>query len=82
LGFGALFGDTAKSFFKRQKGIQPGRSWFPFDQVDYIVGGVAFSLLYIRLSFVEYILLFIVWFLMHPLTTFVGYLLRLRRKPL
>ena len=82
LGFGALFGDSAKSFFKRQKNIQPGRSWFPFDQIDYIVGGVAFSLLYIRLPVVEYIILFIVWSLLHPLTTFVGYLFKLRRKPL
>src|SRR5580698_2044703 len=28
LGFGALLGDSIKSFFKRQKGVQPGRSWF------------------------------------------------------
>jgi len=82
LGFGALFGDSVKSFFKRLKGIQPGRSWFPFDQIDYIVGGVAFSLLYIRLPFTDYIILFIVWSLLHPLTTFIGYLFKLRRRPL
>jgi CDP-2,3-bis-(O-geranylgeranyl)-sn-glycerol synthase len=82
LGFGALFGDSVKSFFKRQKGVKPGRSWFPFDQIDYIVGGVAFSMLYIRLNFWEYIILFIVWFLIHPLTTFIGYLFKLRHKPL
>jgi CDP-2,3-bis-(O-geranylgeranyl)-sn-glycerol synthase len=82
LGFGALFGDAAKSFFKRQKNILPGRSWFPFDQIDYIIGGVVFSLMYVRLPVGEYIILFIVWFLIHPLTTFVGYLFKLRRKPL
>jgi CDP-2,3-bis-(O-geranylgeranyl)-sn-glycerol synthase len=82
LGFGALFGDAVKSFFKRLINIPPGESWFPFDQIDYIVGGVAFSLVYIRLPMVEYIILFIVWFLIHPLTTFIGYLFRLRRKPL
>src|SRR5258708_20774506 len=50
LGFGALFGDAAKSFFKRQANVPPGRSWFPFDQIDYIIGGVVFSFFYIRLS--------------------------------
>ena len=82
LGFGALFGDSIKSFFKRLKNIPPGESWFPFDQIDYIVGGIFFSLLYIRLPVWDYVYLFIVWFLIHPLTTFIGYLLRLRRKPL
>jgi CDP-2,3-bis-(O-geranylgeranyl)-sn-glycerol synthase len=82
LGFGALFGDCVKSFFKRQAGIKPGRSWFPFDQIDYIVGGIVFSLLYIRLPIWDYVYLFIVWFLMHPLTTFIGYIFKLRRKPI
>lgn len=82
LGFGALAGDAVKSFFKRQRGIQPGRSWFPFDQTDYIIGGIIFSLLYIQLSVWNYVILFIVWFLMHPLTTFIGYLFRLRHKPI
>jgi CDP-2,3-bis-(O-geranylgeranyl)-sn-glycerol synthase len=82
LGFGALFGDAVKSYFKRRKGIQPGRSWFPYDQIDYIIGSIAFSLFYLQLQAWIYFLLFIVWFLMHPLMTFFGYLLKLRRKPL
>jgi CDP-2,3-bis-(O-geranylgeranyl)-sn-glycerol synthase len=82
LGFGALFGDTIKSLFKRLINIPPGESWFPFDQTDYILGGITFSLLYIRFSPGDYLVLFIVWFLVHPLTNFVGYLLRLRKQPL
>ncbi|HWY79190.1 MAG TPA: CDP-archaeol synthase [Candidatus Sulfotelmatobacter sp.] len=82
LGFGALTGDAVKSFFKRQAGIQPGMSWFPFDQVDYIIGGVILSLFYIHLSIVDYVVLFIVWFLVHPLMTFLGYFFKLRRRPL
>lgn len=81
-GFGAMFGDGIKSFFKRQIGIAPGKSWFPFDQIDYIVGGTLFSLLYIRLSVTQYVLLFIVWFLIHPITTFIGYLFRVKESPL
>lgn len=38
---GALFGDAAKSFFKRQIGIESGKSWAPFDQIDYSIGALA-----------------------------------------
>lgn len=39
LGFGALFvGDAFESFFKRQLDINPGGSWIPFDQTDYVIG--------------------------------------------
>lgn len=82
LGFGALAGDAIKSFFKRRIDIEPGKSWFPFDQIDYIIGGVVFSLFYYRLSFGLYVILFIVWFLMHPLMTFLGYIFKLRHKPI
>ena len=42
-GFGALFGDIVKSFFKRRVGIKPGKPWIPFDQIDYSVGALAFG---------------------------------------
>lgn len=82
LGGGALLGDAIKSFFKRQAGIQPGRSWFPFDQSDYILGGIILSWFYIKLDLWQYLLIFVLWFLIHPLSTFIGYLLKLKRKPL
>jgi len=41
LGLGALLGDLVKSFFKRQVGIDPGRPWLPWDQVDWILGTLA-----------------------------------------
>jgi CDP-2,3-bis-(O-geranylgeranyl)-sn-glycerol synthase len=82
LGFGALVGDSVKSFFKRRVNVEPGKSWFPFDQFDYIIGGILFSLLYIQLSFGEYVILFIVWFLLHPITTSIGFIFKLRHKPI
>lgn len=81
-GGGALIGDAVKSFFKRRMDIAPGKSWFPFDQMDYILGGIAFTSLYSRLSFWHYMVLFVVWFLLHPLTTSVGFVLRLREEAL
>jgi len=40
-GFGASLGDLVKSFFKRRFKVAPGHAWFPFDQIDYTLGGIA-----------------------------------------
>lgn len=42
LGCGAIFGDALKSFFKRRFRVQPGKSWIPFDQIDFTVGALFF----------------------------------------
>jgi CDP-2,3-bis-(O-geranylgeranyl)-sn-glycerol synthase len=81
LGLGALVGDSVKSFFKRRMKISPGKSWVPFDQIDFILGGMLFSTFYIQLSLLEYCLLFIVWLVIHPAISFSGYLFRLKKDP-
>ncbi len=82
MGFGALFGDAVESFFKRQVGVAAGNSWFPFDQVDYIVGGLLFSLPFIRFSAGEYVAIFATYFGLHLAVSYVGYLLHLKDKPI
>lgn len=79
---GALLGDAARSFFKRQLGIAPGKSWFPFDQLDYIVGGSALTALYVRLTPLQYLLLIALWFFLHPLATLLGYWMKLKDSPI
>ncbi len=39
MGLGAVLGDLVKSFLKRRRGIQAGAVWFPFDQLDFVIGG-------------------------------------------
>jgi CDP-2,3-bis-(O-geranylgeranyl)-sn-glycerol synthase len=41
-GLGAIIGDLMKSFFKRRINKQPGAPWFPFDQIDFVVGALFF----------------------------------------
>ncbi|HUD44159.1 MAG TPA: CDP-archaeol synthase [Patescibacteria group bacterium] len=79
---GALGGDAIKSFFKRQMSIASGKSWFPYDQIDYIVGGVLLTAIIYPLSFGQYVLLFVIWFLLHPISTIVGYILKLKDSPI
>jgi CDP-2,3-bis-(O-geranylgeranyl)-sn-glycerol synthase len=39
-GVGAMVGDCLKSYLKRRRGKPPGASWFPFDQLDFVVGAL------------------------------------------
>ena len=79
---GALGGDAIESFFKRQKNIKSGGAWIPFDQLDYIIGSVLISLFFVVLSPLQYVLIFIVWFLMHLLASYVGFKLGLKKDPI
>lgn len=78
---GALGGDITKSFIKRQYGIASGHRWFPFDQIDYIVGGIIATSLIVQLTFFEYILIILVWFCLHIASSKIGYFLKLKNVP-
>lgn len=82
LGAGALIGDAVESFFKRQIGIESGKSWFPYDQIDYIIGAAVFLAPIHSLRAIEYVLLLITFFILHILFTFIGYNLKLKKDPI
>lgn len=77
-GFGALGGDSLKSFFKRQIGIPPGKSFFPFDQIDYIFGAILTTFFYVHFSTVVCIELMIEAGLLSLLFSFFGFILHLK----
>lgn len=78
LGFGALFGDLIKSFFKRRVSIAPGAPWIPFDQLDFVIGALVFAApVYFPVwSAVAVILIFSP--ILHIATNNIGYLLRIK----
>jgi len=82
MGFGALMGDAVESFFKRQRGVKPGDGWFPFDQLDYIVGGLLLSYPVIMPSWPLIAAVVLCWFGLHIATVFVCYKLGIREKPI
>ena len=79
---GALGGDAVESFFKRQSGIKSGGSWVPFDQIDYIIGAIIATLPVFVASAAQYAWMLGIWFVMHLLGSYVGYLLRLKKDPI
>lgn len=81
-GFGALGGDAIESFFKRQLGRPPGNGWFPFDQTDYIIGGAIATLPFVSLSIEQYVLLLLIWLLVHIIASYIGFLAGLKERPI
>jgi len=81
MGFGVLLGDAVESFFKRQAGVAPGKSWVPFDQIDFIAGGLVFSLPFARLDARTYATTLIVMALLHPAVNLLGWALGFKSKP-
>jgi len=81
LGGGGLIGDCVKSFFKRQIGIKDGGPWFPFDQIDWVLGVfIALALFGVILPFHIYIVSVVLALIVHPLVNLIGYYLGLKKN--
>lgn len=79
---GALGGDAIESFFKRQHGVAPGHGWFPFDQIDYIIGGAVATAPFVTLRLTQYAWLVFLWLIVHVVASYIGYLVGLKDEPI
>lgn len=80
LGIGALLGDAFESFLKRQANIASGNAWFPFDQLDYIAGGLLVSYPLFRPPLELIVWIVLIYFGLHLLVSYIGYLLGFKDK--
>jgi len=80
LGFGALFGDLIKSFFKRRVGIKSGKSWPLFDQIDWVIGSLLFANFYITISWEIIIISILLFGALHPIINLIGYYLGIKKN--
>lgn len=81
-GVGALGGDAIKSFFKRRLNIAPGRSWFPLDQLDYVIGSLITTAFFVIHTPLQYALICIIWLVLHVVVVYGGWLLKIRKQPI
>ncbi len=79
-GFGAIIGDAIKSFFKRQTGIKPGEMFMPFDQIDWVIGALVFIMPLYVVSLREFLLLVVLYFLIHLIVKYVAFIFKLERR--
>jgi len=92
LGAAALVGDAVKSYFKRRLGKEGGAPWVPFDQLDFVVAGLAALVAFSWLLPAGWVwsalsdpLVWVTLLLLTPLLHFVvnvlGYALKLKSVP-
>ena len=80
LGFGAIFGDAVKSYYKRKADIKEGTPWPVFDQIDFVVGGLVISwFVYVPPAEVVLIILLLSPVL-HVVVNYFGYLIGIKKN--
>lgn len=81
-GFGVLAGDAIESFFKRQRSVAPGHSWFPFDQIDYVIGCIIAVSPFIHLHFWQYVVLLVFGLIGSLVSSYIGFLTGFKERPI
>lgn len=81
MGFGAIVGDAVKSFLKRRVGKPSGAAWPPFDQIDFVIGGLLFVWPLARIPLSAVFLLLILIPIGHLLTNRIAFALGLKEVP-
>lgn len=79
LGSGALTGDAVKSFIKRRMNIAPGNSLAFFDQIDFVVGALAFIFIIRKLDWIFISAAIIVSYALNVIVNYISYSLKIRR---
>ena len=78
---GAVAGDIVASFFKRRMKLAPGREVLLLDQLDFIAGGLAFTLYAYIPTLIEVGVLLVATLFFHKLANFLAFKSKLKRVP-
>ncbi len=81
-GAGAITGDLVRSAIKRRVGIRPGGRFVPFDQIDYLIGGMVFTAPLFRPSWGIVLGVLVVGGLLHAFCSGFAYVLGLKKDRL
>jgi len=81
LAFGAIAGDIVASFFKRRNNISQGTEVLFLDQLDFAFGAIIVgSIVYVP-DFFEILVICVVTLLVHKVSNFVAYKVKLKKVP-
>lgn len=79
-GFGALVGDSVKSFFKRRIGIESGVLWIPFDQIDFVIGASVVAIYFVEISFLNLLAAIIFIGILSFFVSTIGFALHIKKN--
>ncbi|MCD6247744.1 MAG: CDP-2,3-bis-(O-geranylgeranyl)-sn-glycerol synthase [Candidatus Diapherotrites archaeon] len=78
---GAIIGDLAGSFIKRRFGIARGQPVLLLDQLDFVLGGFAFTFWMRVPSIVEVAIIIILTLFVHKASNYIAYKLKMKKVP-
>jgi CDP-2,3-bis-(O-geranylgeranyl)-sn-glycerol synthase len=81
LSLGAIVGDAAGSFIKRRLGLKRGAHAPLLDQLNFVVGGLAFASLVASVSIKTVLILLVLTPIGHKMVNVTGYQLKLKDVP-
>jgi len=81
-GFGVVLGELINSFIKRRISLQPGRSFIPLDQIDYTLGGLALSGIFLQPGWDVALTVISTGFVLHIVFNLLGYLIKIKKNKL
>lgn len=78
---GAILGDLVKSFVKRRLGHESGERFFPWDQIDFLIGATILGAL-IEAPHIGFVIaIFIITPLLHLAANYGAFKLKLKKVP-
>ncbi|MFH1257269.1 MAG: CDP-2,3-bis-(O-geranylgeranyl)-sn-glycerol synthase [Candidatus Diapherotrites archaeon] len=81
LSFGAVAGDIVASFFKRRNNIKQGTPVLFLDQLDFVFGAAVFAGVIYLPSLYEFLIIGIATMVVHRVSNFVAFKLRIKKVP-
>lgn len=78
--FGALAGDSIKSFIKRRLRIAPGKAWRPFDQIDSTIGALIAIAFFVPLSVMHIVIALVLFGSLSFVTSYIGHALKIKKE--
>jgi CDP-2,3-bis-(O-geranylgeranyl)-sn-glycerol synthase len=79
-GFGALFGDLLESFIKRRLKMGPGKRFFPWDQLDFVIGALILVSFSVKLTWVTVLIIVLISVVGHVLVNHAAFYLGIRKE--
>ena len=80
MGFGAVFGDLVESFVKRRLNYEPGKSFVPFDQLDFVIGALIFVYPLVKLLLNKIIIILLLSFVLHVIVNHFAFYTGIRKE--
>jgi len=81
LSIGAIFGDIAESFLKRRIGRESGSSLPLLDQLDFVIGGIVFTLALYVPGAIEIAAILLITLIIHVALNGAAYVIGVKKVP-